>query len=297
MIFTFLDKQMEKKTALISVFLCTSVWGILWIPLRYIEDLGLVSLWSNTFFILMAIPLLIYVSGRKLIADRDHHKVYFWAGLTIGLGFMFYTLGLLVSSVTKTTLLFYLTPVWSSILGIIFLGERGKPILWMAHGLGLLGLALIMNVNFSNLTFDPNDIWGFLSGVFWSIGSVIVRRYPKANYLALNLSHYSFAVLIGVIGILFMGLPMPEWSSFAKALPVSFITSCLIFLPAMVLIFRVTQYISPSVVGILMLSEVFFAIISASIFLGESMILLQWLGAGFIIATATIVTISEDQKT
>lgn len=292
-----LDKQMEKKTAMVSVFLCTSVWGLLWMPLRYIESVGLASLWANTFFIFMPIPLLAYFSLRSLIQDRAHYHLYFWAGLTVGLGFMFYTLGLLVGSVTKTTLLFYLTPVWSSILGIIFLGERGKPLLWLAHGLGLLGLALIMNLNVFDLQFDPTDIWGFLSGVFWSIGSVMVRRYPKADYLALNLSHYSFAVLVGLIGVMIMGLPAPDLSAMAKALPVGFIASCLIFLPAMLLIFRVTQYISPAVVGILMLSEVFCAVISAAIFLGESMVWFQWIGAGFIIITAVIVTMTEGEKT
>jgi len=294
--FTLLDKQMEKKTAMISVFLCTSVWGLLWIPLRMIESFGLQSLWANTFFILMPIPLLMAVSGRTLIQDRAHYGLYFWAGLTVGLGFMFYTLGLLVGSVTKTTLLFYLTPLWSSILGILFLGERGRPVLWLAHGLGLLGLALIMNLNVFDLQLDPTDIWGFLSGIFWSIGSVLVRRYPKANYLALNLSHYSFAVLVGLIGVLIMGLPVPDVSSMAKALPVGIIASCLIFLPAMLLIFRVTQYISPAVVGILMLSEVFCAVISASIFLGETMVWFQWIGAGFIIITAVIVTLTEGEK-
>ena len=94
-----------------------------------------------------------------------------------------------------------------------------------------------------------------------------------------------------------MGLPAPDLSAMAKALPVGFIASCLIFLPAMLLIFRVTQYISPAVVGILMLSEVFCAVISAAIFLGESMVWFQWIGAGFIIITAVIVTMTEGEKT
>jgi len=210
---------------------------------------------------------------------------------------MFYSLGLIVGSVTKTTLLFYLTPVWSSILGIIFLGERSRPRLWFAHLLGLTGLALIMNLNHTGLDLAIEDIFGFLAGVFWSIGSVIIRRHPKADYLALNLSNYSFAVLIGLVGVLILGLPTPSLYAMAQALPVGFIASCLIFLPAMMLFFRAAQYVSPAVVGILMLSEVFFAALTASLFLGETLAALQWLGAAFIIMTAIIVTTSDDQNT
>jgi drug/metabolite transporter (DMT)-like permease len=292
-----LQKEMSKRTAMLAVFITSSVWGVLWIPLRYIEGFGLSSLWANTYFIAIPLPILLYFSGRTLWRDRTHHWVYLTAGLTIGLGFMFYSLGLIVGSVTKTTLLFYLTPVWSSILGIIFLGERSRPRLWFAHLLGLTGLALIMNLNHTGLDLAIEDIFGFLAGVFWSIGSVIIRRHPKADYLALNLSNYSFAVLIGLVGVLILGLPTPSLYAMAQALPVGFIASCLIFLPAMMLFFRVTQYVSPAVIGILMLSEVFFAALTASLFLGETLAALQWLGAAFIIMTAIIVTTSDDQNT
>jgi len=66
---------------------------------------------------------------------------------------------------------------------------------------------------------------------------VIIRRNPKANYLALNLSNYSFAVIIGFIGALILGLPIPSFDAMAQALPEGFIASCLIFLPAMVFFF------------------------------------------------------------
>jgi len=293
----FLNKEMSKRSAMLAVFITSSVWGVLWIPLRYIEQIGLTSLWANTFFIAIPLPILVYFNARTLLRDKPHHWVYLSAGLMVGLGYMFYSLGLIVGSVTKTTLLFYLTPVWSSILGMIFLGERSRPRLWFAHLLGMTGLALIMNLNQTGLDLELQDVFGFLAGIFWSIGSVIIRRNPKANYLALNLSNYSFAVIIGFIGALILGLPIPSFDAMAQALPVGFIASCVIFLPAMVFFFRIAQYVSPAVVGILMLSEVFFAALTASIFLGETLAALQWLGAALIIMTALIVTTSDDQNT
>ena len=42
----------------------------------------------------------------------------------IGAAFTFYANGLVQTSVIRATLLFYLSPIWSTIIGIIWLNER-----------------------------------------------------------------------------------------------------------------------------------------------------------------------------
>ena len=64
--------------------------------------------------VLSAIANLPFVA-RAYIADRPHRLVSFIAGGLIGIGFVLFGLGLLVASVTKTTVLFYLTPVWATL--------------------------------------------------------------------------------------------------------------------------------------------------------------------------------------
>ena len=43
------------------------------------------------------------------------------SGMCIGIGYTLYAVGLLVGSVSKTTVLFYLTLIWSTLLGMVFL--------------------------------------------------------------------------------------------------------------------------------------------------------------------------------
>lgn len=298
--FHLIDRQLPKRTAMIVVLVSSTFWGLLWLPLRYIESFGLTGIWANGFFVLMPIPLLFWLYGREVYQDRQYWAVYFWAGLTIGLGFMFYTLGLIVGSVTKTTLLFYLTPVWSSLLGVVFLKEKPKAILWLGNLLGLSGCALILNLSFDAFTIEKIDLLGLLSGLFWAFGAVIIRRYPDAKHTGITLVQYLASLGIAFIGIAVMKLPIPPLDAFLYSLPITAFVSILIILPALLLIFRTTQYISPAVVGILMLSEVFAAVISASILLDEHISTWQWIGAGLIILTAVIVTLSEsndDQST
>ena len=245
------------------------------------------------FFTFVPVPLLCWMFGKNLLADRRHWQVYFFAGTAIGIGWTCYTLGLILGSVTKTTLLFYLTPVWSSLLGLIFLKEKPKLMLWIANFLGLAGCALIFKLSPSSLVIDKIDLLGLASGIFWSIGSVIIKGYPDADYRNTTLVQYMAGTVVGLIAIYSTGLAIPPLSSFAYALPLTAFVSIVIILPPLMIIFRLTQYISPAILGILMLSEVLVAVVTASIYLGEYMSPSQWLGAGMIILTAFLVTFSE----
>ena len=64
----------------------------------------------NLFHVLPAIAILPFIA-RAYIADRQHRLVSFIAGGLMGIGFVLNGLGLVVASVTKTTVLFYLKPI------------------------------------------------------------------------------------------------------------------------------------------------------------------------------------------
>ena len=71
----------------------------------------------------------------------------------------------------------------------------------------------------------------------------------------------------------------------------------LVFMPSFLLIIRVMQYMSPGLVGILMLSEVLVAVVSAVVFLGETLAAAQWVGISVILAAGVIVATAEDVPT
>ena len=289
MLLTLLNQTLPKKAAMMLVLVSSSIWGLLWIPLRYIEEQGLIGIWANTYFAIVGIPVLFLIS-RQHLTKWKFWPAYLGAGIFIGFGFMFYTLGLIMGSVIKTTLLFYLLPVWASILGIIFLGEKARPILWVSNLIGLGGCTLVLGITANDMIFEAVDLLGFLSGICWAIGSVIVSRNPDADYTAVNFIVYVIVGIIGITGAIILKTPLPHAEAFLAATPVAVIVSAFIFVPAMLFIVRVQQYVSPSIVGILMLSEVFFAVISADLLLGEGMDAIQWLGATMIILAAVIVT-------
>ena len=90
-----------------------------------------------------------------------------------------------------------------------------------------------------------------------------------------------------------MGDVFPETHRLIAVLPVAFLASMVVFLPSVLLIFRIMQYVLPGLVGILMLSEVLVAALSSWLFLEEALTLSQWAGVLAILETGVFVGLTE----
>ena len=85
----------------------------------------------------------------------------------MGIGLVLYGLGLVVASVTKTTVLFYLTPVWETLFTYVALFERVGQGRSLAIASGLLGCLLVMRVNPLSFDYDNADLFGLVAGMAW----------------------------------------------------------------------------------------------------------------------------------
>ena len=230
---------------------------------------------------------------RAYIADRRHWFITVLAGGLMGIGFVLYGLGLVMASVTKTTVLFYLTPVWATLFAYIFLSELFGFGRWLAIIGGITGCLLVMRVNPFAFGYDNADLLGLMSGVSWAAGSVVIRRFPSANFLHITFMQYLIGGLSSGGAALFMGDAIPVLNHVVAAFPIAFLASAVVFLPSVLLIFRIMQYLSPGLVGILMLSEVLVAALSSWLFLHEILTPWQWVGVVAILATGVFVGLTE----
>ena len=239
MLATYFSQQLPKRQALLAVFISSSVWGLLWIPLRWLDDLGYKDLWSTfAFMVIPILPLLIF-AWRRMRKDMQHMPIYLLAGGLIGAGFGLYCTGLVIGSVTKTTLLFYLTPVWTSVLGMIFLGEKATISRWLANILGLTGCVLILGINTGNIVLQGADALGFLAGLAWAFGGVAIRRFPQADYVTMVLWQYILGAIMTLAVIALIATPPPSLSQTIDGMPIAILTAA-VFLPTMILIFRIS---------------------------------------------------------
>jgi drug/metabolite transporter (DMT)-like permease len=286
-------REYEQRHALLIIFLASSFWGVLWVPMRHIEAMGLSGLWVVVLFhFLPALAMLPLIVRTAPSLRRDWGRAAV-AGALMGAGFALYALGLVMASVTKTVILFYMTPIWSTVIAYFVLRERAGWGRWLAIAAALVGCALVTGVNRDELRFDPADLLGLLSGLFWALGSVMIRRYDGLNFVHVSFLQYLFGGIMALLAALYLGDPIPQLNAFLQAIPPAFLASVVVFLPSVLLIFRIMQYVSPGLVGILMLSEALVAAVSAAFWLGETLSSTQWIGVGAILTTGVFIGFYE----
>jgi drug/metabolite transporter (DMT)-like permease len=286
-------REYEQRHALLIIFLASSFWGVLWVPMRHIEAMGLSGLWVVVLFHFLPafamLPLIVRTAPSSGI-DWGRAAV---AGALMGAGFALYALGLVVASVTKTVILFYMTPIWSTVIAYFVLRERAGWGRWLAIAAALVGCALVTGVSRDELRFDAADLLGLLSGLFWAWGSVMIRRYDGLNFVTVSFLQYLFGGIMALLAALYLGDPIPQLNALLQAIPPAFLASVVVFLPSVLLIFRIMQYVSPGLVGILMLSEALVAAVSAAFWLGETLSSTQWIGVGAILTTGVFIGFYE----
>jgi len=280
------------------LFMAAALWGLYWIPLREVQADGLTSTWSVAFF--NACPLFVlvpYVLWKRKTQMR-HLRAAALIGLLTGVGLSFYASGLVFSSVIRATLLFYLTPIWSTIIGVVWLSEELRPGRIAAIVLGLGGLWLLLTGN--DATTQPlnaGDLMALLSGVFWGFGAAGMKKWPEVPTALTATGQFVVTGLFcSFLALAVFGDTVPTMSTFVAALPVAFLASVLVLLPSLFAIFWASRLVFPGRVGILMLSEALVAILSASLLLPEeTMTFWQWVG-GVVIILACLVEVAAGDK-
>ena len=285
------SEKTPDKTLGIFLALSAGVWGLYWLPLRSIEELGVSASWSVVLFnacpLVVLVPLLLfnYQQLKGLVGPT------ILVGLMIGIAFNLYANGLLETTVARATLLYYLTPIWSTLLGVVWLSEPLTKARIIAIGVALIGLFLLLsNANPSNQALNIGDLYSFMSGIFWAIGVSVLNRWATIPILPLLACTFLATTLFSALTAgLLPANPVPDLQAVKMALPAAAFWAIFIFVPSFFIIFRISQLLFPGRVGILTMTEAIVAIVSAAILIPEeSMLLLQWLGAGAIIMAGLI---------
>ena len=291
-----------KSDKILSLIIVVSscAWGLYWLPLRSIEQSGIVGSWSIV--LVNACPLLILVPLIFFNLDKlkKYPKPIFFAGIMIGAAFTFYANGLVETSVIRATLLFYLSPIWSTIIGIIWLNERLTIARVISIIVALIGIIFLLYDFRDQETVILNfgDFSSILSGLFWALGASILKKWSNLPIIPLTaIVYFSTTSLSILLAIVVYKAPIPSLALIGQNFSTAFIWSVIVLLPSFCIIFRISQILFPGRVGILMMSEVAVAVISAKILLPEEqMVILQWIGALAILLSGVVEIIFRFSK-
>ena len=275
----------------LGIVLGGALWGLFWLPVRAIGEMGLAGAWPGAVIYAGCLAVLLPV-----LVFRWRNLVRYWrplaiCGLFTGTAFACYSTSLLLTEVVRTILLFYLTPVWGTLLGLLLLGERLTVRRAVALALGMAGLLVVLGIG-AQFPWPRNlgDWLALVSGVAWAYGSLCLYRMGAVAVTEQILTFVAGSLVVTLAGIALGGAAfggLPPAAVLREALPLGLL-SALYVVPMLFLTIWPATLLSPGRVGILLMSEVVVGVTSAAAFAGESFGAREALGTMLIVAAGAV---------
>ena len=115
---------------------------------------------------------------QRLAVPREEWGALFWLSLFTTTGWLYFTaVGVTEIGSGRAVLLAYTMPLWSFLLGIVFLDDRPTPRRWFGLALALSGVAVMLSQDAARLLGAPLGVLAMLAAALsWAGGSVVLKR-------------------------------------------------------------------------------------------------------------------------
>jgi len=268
-----------------SLLLGATLWGVMWYPLRLLEGLGVVGLWSSLLIYLGALlvtPWIIRGKRRPVAADVPWLIALLVLGGWCSIAFM---LAVIHGEVLRVMLLFYLSPVWVLLLGRVVLGELLTPRALGVTTLALSGAMVMLWDPVIGLPWphDGNDWLALSAGVGFASANIVVRKTHGISLQYKTIPVWIGAVGVAVVMLLWEAPPVPDnIAGIGGAL--------LLGILGMTVMTTSVQYgvthMPVQRSSVIMLFEVLAGAVSAWWLAGELLDMRDWIGGALIVAGA-----------
>ncbi len=273
------------------------VWGLYWIPVRAIEQAGVQAAWTGpVIFTASLVVLLPFLLSRLGVLIRNWHGIML-PGLLAGFAFALYIGSLNQTDVVRAILLFYMSPLWSTLLGMVVLRERLTSNRVLALILAFSGLYVVLVVE-SGLPIPRNsgDWYALLSGLCWSVATVRLFQDGARNVPEKVGVFILFALVMSIALVLWEQGDLRQMPTLPMLMPAFYwiLAIALLQLPVTFLTIWPATILSPARVAMLLMVEVLVGVASAALLIDEPFGLREITGA-VLIVTAGIVEVSRRQ--
>ena len=287
-------KAPSPLTAAAAVGLSGLMWGLWWVPLRYLSASGLTGDWASVSFYVAATILMAPFFWRRRGAWRTGGKHLLMIGLLSGGSFALWNHALIDGLVVRVTLLFYLAPVWATAINAVVFREPVRPLRGLAVLLGLAGAATVMGLEQGlSRPLMSADWLALLTGVCFAIVAVWTRRVPHIGGFEKTFASSALAVPVALALAVFLPHgPVPPVATFVHSLPAIGL-GMFWLIPVMWLLLWGAAYLDAGRVAILLLLEIVAAAVSAALLTAEPFGLRETIGCLCILAAGLVEGIEE----
>jgi drug/metabolite transporter (DMT)-like permease len=274
--------------AIVLIAVAASAWGVYWIPQRALADGGLSGGWSTIGQFLVPAILLAPIAVARRLRGRETGVGMPLIGLLMGGGIVFYANSFLLTDVVRALLMFYLLPVWGTLLEVVVLRRRVAPIRGLTLTLGLGGVWLVFGADGGwPLPANTGDWLGLLGGMIIALALARMNIVKPEGVFASLFAYCLYGTLVAVTMALVLGDafgPPPTADGVAAMLPWLTLMAMAFIIPTNCALMWGASRVSPGLFGIVILAEVVLGVVSAALWAGEPFGWREALGGAMILA-------------
>ncbi len=283
--------QREAILATAIVVFTGALWGLYWLPVRSISEMGLPGAWGTVAITIAAACCLcpFAIARRKEIACSDRLAIVSVA--MGGAAFALYSVGFVYGRVAIIILLYFLTPVWSTLIGRYVMGWETSRLRVLAILTGLAGLIVMLGADGElPIPRGPGEWMALVAGILWSVGTTGMRA---RSTLGPGPSAFVFATGAAATSLVLAPFlePVPgglHVLDMIEPLGTAFATGALWWGLSIGCLMWATIRLEPARVGILLMTEVIVGAVSAAALAAEHLAPLEILGGGLVLCAGVL---------
>ena len=294
---------MTARAAWAPVFAVTVpavMWGLFWIPLREMEARGLSGDWSSIALYgagaVVMLPLVLLTRDRK----RGTKRAALAVGILFGAVLALWSHAILIGEVVRVTLLFYMSPVWATVFGMVFLGDRPSMVRAATIVCGLCGAAVVLGLRDGGLPIPHStaDWMSIAAGVLFAAAATVGRKAGGRGISEQTFATFFFCAVFAWLLVVVMpgGEPPPPALASPALWGMVVAAAALWLVPASWFLLWGAGRLDPGRTAILLILEVGAAALSSGLLTDEPLGLAELFGSILILGAAAIETVGSGRE-
>lgn len=272
-----------------TLLYAATMWGLFWYPLRLFEQAGLPAVWVSLVSFSSALIVGLFYTRRRWAEYRLRPLSLLLIALSAGWCNIAFLVALVEGNAIRVVLLFYLSPVWTVIMGHFILKEKLRVSEMMIFLLAFAGaMVMLWNPEIGiPWPADRADWLALSSGFMFALSNVLIRLLQSISIAVKTTVSWMGGVGIAVIWILLYRLSVPD-------------TEVTIWLYAVVLGVLGIVFMSLSVQygvthmpvyrsAIILLFEIPVTAVSVYFLAGDKLSALEWTGGIIVVCSAWLI--------
>lgn len=195
----------------LGLLYASTFWGIIWYPSRLLEEAGMQGAWLT--LVAYGAALVVFAPFTRLRPVALQVQPWDLLALVLAAGWtnVAFVLAVLEGEVVRVILLFYMSPVWTVLLGRWLLAEA---LTWRTAQLLALGLGgafvMLWDPVIGRVPLNQADLLALSAGLAFALNNVLIRRIPHLGVRAKTELAWLGVVMVSAAVILLQPVPMPQ---------------------------------------------------------------------------------------